>query len=202
MQNAADRNPVFQQLRMSLAEAEGQVAASKAKLAGLEGQHRQLRAQAQLVPQIEAEFTQLNRDYDVQKKTYESLLSRRESAGLGVDVQDRGGAQFRVIDPPRVSPQPVAPNRLVLLGMAFAVALAAGLLASLVASQMKPTISDARSLRDVTGRPVLGMVSMLPSPAFARTRRRRTAMFAGGVGALFAAFGAVLTFALLVARTA
>ena len=68
------------------------------------------------MPQVEAEFTQLNRDYDVQKKTYESLLSRRESAAMGKDVQDTGGAQFRVIDPPRVSPQPVAPNRLALAG--------------------------------------------------------------------------------------
>ena len=46
--------------------------------------------------------SQLNRDYDVQKKTYESLLARRESATMGKDVQDTGGAQFRVIDPPRV----------------------------------------------------------------------------------------------------
>ena len=68
------------------------------------------------MPQVEAEFAQLNRDYDVQKKTYENLLTRRESATMGKDVQDTGGAQFRVIDPPRVSPQPVAPNRLALLG--------------------------------------------------------------------------------------
>ena len=201
-QNAPERNPVFQQLRMSLAEAEGQVAAAKAKLAGLEAQHRQLRSQAQLVPQIEAEFTQLNRDYDVQKKTYESLLARRESAGLGADVQDRSGAQFRVIDPPRVSPQPVAPNRVALLALAFAAALGAGLVASLVASQLKTTIIDSRSLREVTGRPVLGMVSMIASPAVARSRRRRSVLFAGGLGTLFAAFGAILAFALLVARTA
>ena len=39
-------------------------------------------------------------------KTYETLLSRRESAAMGKDIQDTGGARFRVIDPPRVSPEP------------------------------------------------------------------------------------------------
>ncbi|MCC7120099.1 MAG: chain length-determining protein, partial [Gammaproteobacteria bacterium] len=115
-ESSLTRNPVFQQLRLSAAEAEAQVAAARAKLNGLESQQAQLKAQARMVPQIEAELAQLNRDYDVQKKTYESLLARRESATMGIGVQDSGGAQFRVIDPPRVSSQPATPNRLALIG--------------------------------------------------------------------------------------
>src|SRR5437868_2028346 len=83
------------------------VARARAKLVGYESQYKALKSQALMVPQVEAEFTQLNRDYDVQKRTYESLLARRESAAMGKDVQDSGGARFRVIDPPRVSPEPV-----------------------------------------------------------------------------------------------
>src|SRR5678815_3966386 len=113
-----DQNPVFQQMKISLADAEATVASARAKLAGLEAQQKFLKSQAQLVPQVEAEYVQLNRDYDVQKQTYQSLLARRESATMGKDVQDTSGAQFRVIDPPRVSPQPVAPNRLGLIGLA------------------------------------------------------------------------------------
>jgi uncharacterized protein involved in exopolysaccharide biosynthesis len=144
----------------------------------------------------------LNRDYDVQKRTYESLLARRESATMGKDVQDTTAAQFRVIDPPRVSPQPVAPNRLGLLGIAFAFSILAGLLASLAASQLMPTFHEAKTLREVTKRPILGMVSMLPSEALHRTRRRRSWLFAGGLGGLFAAFSAIFAFALLVGRAA
>ncbi|HVF64770.1 MAG TPA: XrtA system polysaccharide chain length determinant [Casimicrobiaceae bacterium] len=197
-----DRNPVFQQLRISVAESEAQVAAARAKVAGLEAQQRSLKGQAQMVPQIEAEYTQLNRDYDVQKKTYESLLTRRESAGLGQDVQDRSGAQFRVIDPPRVLPTPVAPNRIGLLGIALLAAVAAGLLVSFTASQVKPTFADARALRESIKRPVLGMVSMVPNPAIKRSHRRAAALFAGGVSAFFAAFAGVFAFTLLLARGA
>jgi len=195
-----ERNPMFQQLRLSLAEAEANVASTRAKLAGYENQYRQLKAQAQLVPQVEAAFSQLNRDYEIQKKTYETLLARREAGVMGADVQDAGGAQFRVIDPPRVSPQPVAPNRIGLLGLVLAAAVGAGLFASLVASQVMPIFHDARTLREVSKRPLLGMVSMLPTVAFTRLRRINAYLFAGGIGALVAAFAGVFAFAMLVGR--
>jgi uncharacterized protein involved in exopolysaccharide biosynthesis len=195
-----ERNPMFQQLRLSLAEAEATVASARAKVAGYENQYRQLKAQAQLVPQVEAEFSQLNRDYEIQKKTYETLLARREAGVMGADVQDAGGAQFRVIDPPRVSPQPVAPNRIGLLGVVVAAAIGAGLFASLVASQVMPIFHDARTLREVSKRPLLGMVSMLPTAAFTRLRRINAYLFAGGIGALVAAFAGVFAFAMLFGR--
>ena len=154
------------------------------------------------MPQVEAEFAQLNRDYDVQKKTYSDLLARREAATMGVDVQDTGGTQFRVIDPPRVSPQPVAPTRIVLSGIAFILALGAGFLASFVASELMPTFHDARSLREIAERPVLGMVALLPSESAYRKRRRNVYVFAGGLTGLVAAFSAVVALALLVGRVA
>lgn len=198
--SSLDQNPVVQQMRISLGDAEAAVASARAKLAGLEGQYQALKSQAQLVPQIEADFTQLNRDYDVQKKTYDNLVARREAASMGRDVQNTGGAQFRIIDPPRVSPQPVAPNRLALLGIVFALAVLSGLVGSLLVNQLMPTFHDARTVRDVTKRPILGMVSMLPSDALQRTRRRRSWLFAGGLGGLLATFSAVFAFALLVSR--
>jgi polysaccharide chain length determinant protein (PEP-CTERM system associated) len=200
--STSDRNPVFQQLRISLAEAEASVASARSKLAGYEAQYRALRAQAQLVPQVEAEFTQLNRDYDVQKKTYDNLIARREQATMGKDAQDTGGTQIRTIDPPRVSPDPVAPNRIALLAIACLLSVIVGLLASFAASQLMPTFHDARTLRDISKRPILGMVSMIPGEASLRRRRRERFLFAGGLSGLLAAFVAVMTVAVLVGRAA
>jgi len=197
-----ERNPLFQQLRISLAEAEASVASLRAKLAGYESQLRQLTAQAQLVPQIEAEYTQLNRDYEIQKRTYESLVTRREQGTMGMDVQDAGGAQFRVIDPPRALPQPVAPNRLALLGLVLLGSLAAGMAVSLLVSQVMPTFHEVRALRTITNRPTLGTVTLLPSKAFVRKRRRNAYLFMSAVASLFASFAVVFSFALLFGRVA
>jgi polysaccharide chain length determinant protein (PEP-CTERM system associated) len=198
----ADQNPVQQQVRISLVDSEANVAGLRAKVAGLEAQYQRLKAQAQLVPQVETEYTQLVRDYDVQKKTYDNLVGRRESAMMGKDVQETGGAQFRVIDPPRVSPTPVGPNRLLLLGGVLVVALGVGAFASLAVTQINPTFHDTRALREIAKRPILGMVSMLPSDALRRLRRRNAWLFAGGLGSLFASFAAVFAFALMFGRVA
>jgi len=117
-------------------------------------------------------------------------------------VQDTGGAQFRVIDPPRVSPDPIFPNRTALLGLACLFAVLVGLLASFAASQLMPTFHDARALRDVSKRPILGMVSMIPGEAVRRRRRRDGWLFAGGLSGLLAAFVGVLAVALLIGRIA
>jgi len=197
-----DRNPVFQQLRVSLADAEADVASLQSKVNSYQAQYAQLKAEAQLVPQVEAEYAQINRDYDIQKRTYETLLQRRQSAAIGEGVQDAGGTQFRVVDPPRVAPQPVPPTRIALLAIALAAALIAGLVTSFVVSEIMPTFHDARSLREVTQRPILGMVTMLPSEALNRSRRRNALYFAGGASGLIAAFAAVFAIALLFGRSA
>ena len=199
-ESAVDRNPVFQQLRVSLADSEADVAALQAKVNGYQAQYAQLKAEAELVPQVEAEFAQINRDYDIQKKTYETLLQRRQSAAIGEGVQDAGGTQFRVVDPPRVASQPVPPTRIALLGIALAAALAAGLVVSFAASEIMPTFHDARSLREATQRPILGMVTMLPNESVSRMRRRNALYFAGGASGLAAAFIAVFALALLFGR--
>ena len=45
------------------------------------------------------------------RRNYQTMVARREKAALSEDVDATRAAQFRVIDPPRTSPQPVFPNR-------------------------------------------------------------------------------------------
>jgi polysaccharide chain length determinant protein (PEP-CTERM system associated) len=189
----ASTNPVFAQLRIALAESEANVASLRAKASDLEARYKQLQAAAGKLPQVEAELAQLNRDYDVQKRNYESLLARRESAALANQMDAATGlADFRIIDPPSVSQNPVAPNRLLLLPVVLAAALGAGLFVSFVFSQVLPTFPDARSLRELTQRPVLGTVSLLQSPTVISRRRRGLVIFAGGVAALVGMFATAM----------
>jgi polysaccharide chain length determinant protein (PEP-CTERM system associated) len=195
-------NPVIQKLRIALAEAEANVASMRARVAELDARYRQLQAAARMQPELEAELAQLNRDYEIQKRQYEGLVTRRESAALSGDMDATAGvADFRVIDPPTVSQKPVAPNRLILLLVAFVVALGAGVLASLAVSQIFPTIHDARGLREAAGRPVLGAVTLLVTSATRRSRRRRHLAFAGAVGGLFAVYGAAIVFLTAIGRS-
>jgi polysaccharide chain length determinant protein (PEP-CTERM system associated) len=181
------------QLNYALAEAEAQVAGLRARVADFEQRLAALNERARSVPEREAQFAQLNRDYSIQKQNYENLVARRETASISGEVgATTGFADFRVIDPPRVSPNPVAPNRKMLVPLVLLASLLAGLGASYLYSLIRPTFHDNRTLKRVGQRPVLGAVSMMASNAMLRARRRSRLLFAGGLGALAATYSAAI----------
>lgn len=178
-----------EQLKVSLASAEAAVASLRARVAEYSNRYARLKASATMVPQLEAELAQLNRDYDVNKKNYESLVARRESASISGEMQSVSGvADFRLIDPPRVSPGPVAPNRRTLFPLALLAALAAGCAAAFVAREVRPAFYDGRALAEATGLPILGTVSMIENDGRMKLARRSTAKFLAGVGMLLGAY--------------
>jgi len=174
-----------QELSRMLAASEVQVASLRARVAEYGARYERALSAMKTAPQVEAEYAQLNRDYAINKKNYEDLVSRRESASLSGDLESAAGvADFRLIDPPRVSPKPVAPNRMLLLLLALAAAVGAGVFTAFAASQLRPVFYDARSLRNVIDLPLLGVVTLVVSDAMRRKERsdlRRFAIASAGL---------------------
>ena len=55
------------------------------------------------VPQIEADLAGLNRDYAVNRRKFEDLLTRRESAKMSQQIEQTSqDVRFKIIDPLRV----------------------------------------------------------------------------------------------------
>jgi polysaccharide chain length determinant protein (PEP-CTERM system associated) len=186
----SNADPVVQRVKLALAESEATVAALKVRYTEAQGKLQQLRAAAGRVPQIEAELAQLNRDYDIVRRNYDAFVAQREKASISEDVDATRPARFRIIDPPRTSPLPVFPNRMVLVPLVLMVALGAGLAAAYLASQIRPVFSSVEALRRFTNRSVLGAVSMLRSARDIRRARMSTIGFASGAAGLVLMFGA------------
>ena len=186
-----------QELNRMLATSEVQAAALRARVGEYEARFNRSREMMKTAPQVEAEFTQLNRDYDNFKKNYGDLVSRRESAVLSGDLESAAGvADFRLIDPPRASPKPVAPNRLLLMPLALLAALFAGLASAFVASQLRAVFYDAYSLRDAVGLPLLGVVTLVMGEGAvqkARSELNKFLVASGGLIAIFVAGMIVLS---------
>jgi hypothetical protein len=184
---------VQQELSRLLASSEIQVAALKARVNEFQSRYAQALEAIKTAPQVEAEAAQLNRDYEIHKKKYEELVSRREAAAISGDLDVAAGvADFRLIDPPRVSPRPVAPNRFLLLGAALVAALGGGLFASFAASQLRPVFFEPGELRARTELPILGVVSRVVSEAETRKARVDRLRFLGGSAALLLMFGVAM----------
>jgi polysaccharide chain length determinant protein (PEP-CTERM system associated) len=188
----AATSPVYQKLRIALAETEAQVASLRSQLITQQGRLDQVRSVAGRLPQVEAELAQMNRDYEILRKTYETMVARRESAALGVKLDESSQlAEFRLVEPPRVSSTPVFPGRLHLALLAIVVSSLLGCAAALLAENLHPTVVHAAELRRYfPGRPVIGTVSSVLTEAAQHTRRVATLRFAGLVGLLWILQGA------------
>jgi polysaccharide chain length determinant protein (PEP-CTERM system associated) len=178
-----------QELNRMLAASEVQVAALKARVGEFTTRLAAAREALKTAPQLEAEAAQLNRDHEINKKNYQDLVSRRQAAIMSGELEVASGvADFRLIDPPRVTPQPVAPNRLLLLPLALVAALGAGIFVAFAASQLRPVYSDGNELRTKTGLPLLGVVSLVMNDADRRRERLSTLRFLGASGGLVGMF--------------
>ncbi|WPL17741.1 polysaccharide chain length determinant protein, PEP-CTERM locus subfamily [Thiorhodovibrio winogradskyi] len=163
---------VYGNLRILLNEAEAQVASLQARVNDYETRVSELTEKIDSIPKIEAELTQLTREYNTIASQHSKLLERRESARLSTEVEkSTEGVKFRVIDPPHASNQPSAPNRLLLAAAALIVAIGSGAVAALAIDLLRPIYDDRHLLYLATGLPVLGVVTLVQNAKQRRHQR-------------------------------
>jgi len=152
-------NPVRQALQIELNQAEVEIATLTADIADREERVAATQGLIDELPQVEAQLAQLNRDYDVVYEQYLALVRSREAQGLTLKATDTQQAEFRVLDPPLATLDPVGPPRVIMYIGVLIGALGAGALLCYGSSQLWPVFGRARALRQVVGLPVLGTVS-------------------------------------------
>jgi polysaccharide chain length determinant protein (PEP-CTERM system associated) len=195
MANAgAASNPIYQSIQLSLNQVEVEIAALRGEIGVHTRKVAELRALVDTVPQVEAEFARLNRDYEVTREGYRELVDRLQKARLSERADETGVVKFEVVDPPAAGFAPVAPNRGRLLIIALFVGLAVGGGTAYLLHLLRPVFNNTRSLADITGLPVLGAVSMTWLTRHRMESRLRKMAFGGAAAALLLVFTTVVMF--------
>lgn len=186
-------NPIYQQLRLRLSEAESEIANQQALVENLKGEIEKYQASVDQVLQVETEEQQLNRDYAVIKANHSQILERIEKARMTREADTSVDAvRFRTLDPPKVPSHPSAPNRLLLASSVFGGAWTAGLGLALLLSLLRPVLSDRRQLTEVTGLPVLGSLNMVWTLKARRAKLWGHLAFGAALTGLIGAYAAVM----------
>ena len=181
-------NPMYEQIRVRLFDAETQIAQAERRIRQEEAQIARMEALARTVPQLQAQFAALDRDYDVLRRAYEELLQRRESlqiAGAARTGADR--VRLEIVDPPMVPTDPVGPNRPLFATGVLAAGLGAGALLAFLFAQLDRSFYTIHDLRKL-GLPVIGSIS---STVAQRGQLAAAAVFSVGLMVLIVAYGAV-----------
>ena len=153
-------NPLYRDMKMKLVEQDTKIASLRRRLSTAEEARDRLEEEARLAPGYEAEFANLNRDYEVIKKNYEELLGRRESARIAEDADRKGDKiDIKTIDTPEVSMVPAAPNRPLYFSAVLVAGIAAGVAVALVLAQLDSSFATTAALQ-IYGLPILGSISL------------------------------------------
>lgn len=181
-------NPPYELLRGRLIDSGAQIASLERQEREGETEVTRLDALARSVPEIYAQYTNLDRDYTVLRRNYEELLTRRESlqiAGAARNSSDR--ISLEIVDPPSLPTIPVWPNRPLLALGVLILGIGAGAAVALLFVFFDGGFYTVQDLRGL-GLPVLG--------SFSPSRPSRNILgrlaFAGALALLFFTFAAVL----------
>lgn len=154
-------NPVYQALQISKNEASAELATLHADIKVREVRLRQLRGLIDEMPEVEAQLSQLNRDYDVIQSHYQSLLNNLERERLSSEVVANDEIDFRVIDPPSALGSPVSIPPIILHFAVLALALGSAAALMVLMANLKPVVSSATDIARAIDAPILGTVSRI-----------------------------------------
>ena len=169
---SAMSNPYVQTIKMALNNIETEVATLNARIYNYNQKLQQEDKQFNERLSIETQMENLNRDYDTVKKHYLSLIDSREQARMSSNVDTQVSAlKFKIIDPATFPQEPSAPNRILFYSVILVGGFVVGIGIALLVVIVRPLVVDAKQLRELTGLPILGVVSQIENE---RQQKRNT----------------------------
>jgi len=122
VQDGFKANPVYQDLKLKLSQVQTRIATLNTRIRETEDNIEEERKKGGVVHTSDAQLAELTRDYEVNKKLYEELLKRRESARLSKEIDEQQkGLNVKIYEPaflPRI-PSGLQFIHYVLLGLAL-----------------------------------------------------------------------------------
>jgi polysaccharide biosynthesis transport protein len=186
-------NPMYVSLRSMLAEKQAVASSLASRKAQIQGQINAVLAQQASNPEVSAEQTRLERNYQVLKTQYDKLLADRDDVRLRGDVQSQtASAKFSVIDPPSSPKSPATPNRPLLLTIVLLAALGGGTGAAFAMGQLQGSYATPSALAKASGLPVLGSIHEVLTRDQRTERAKKMKLFAGGTAALVGVYALLM----------
>ena len=162
---SASLSPVYQQLRSDLARTSAEADAQQSKMRQLQVLLEKEIERSTKTSQVERQLSELSRDYEINKKFYEDLLSQQENARLTMTLgAEQQGVLYRIHQPANF---PARPNGLRFVHVVLAGIVMASILPFvylLVFLKVDPRIRTASAVTDVLELPLLTVVPHMVSP--------------------------------------
>lgn len=126
---------------------------------GLQNQAETFQRRLDSTPRWAQELAVMNRDYEIARTKYQSVVSRKVEAEIAEELEAKSSKSlFNVISPAGVPAIPARPDRFGGMLISLLVALGAGVLTGVVLEMRDDSIRDGHELRERLTLPVLAVV--------------------------------------------
>ena len=178
------RRALIASLQNDLEEVKKRIVQKQAEEKRLRDNIAIYQARVDRAPTRDTELGELTRDYDVLKKTYDSMVASREQANMTVNVERRQiGEQFVPLDPARVPERPISPNRPLINVFGIIGGLAVGLALVAFMEYRDQTFKTDTELGSYVALPVLAVVPLMQSGTEQKVAFRQRVLLNAGCGA-------------------
>jgi uncharacterized protein involved in exopolysaccharide biosynthesis len=185
--SAADNpdNPAYVQLQTQIESANTQIRSLKSKKTELETRQADYEQRLVETPQVEREYTALQRNLQNTTQEYENIHVKLVSAEIGQQLEkDSKGERFEIIEPPILPEEPVSPNRPAILFLSFVLALGCGVGYAAVAESTDDAVHGSKSIAMAVGSAPLAVIPYMANDAEVSRRKRRVATRATAAAAV------------------
>ncbi|HUS18601.1 MAG TPA: hypothetical protein VMZ25_03040, partial [Terriglobales bacterium] len=155
----------------------------------MEARIRGLQGRIDILPTVEQQFSEINRDYLTSKSNYESLLQKKNSSGMAAEMERHAkGEQFRILDPASFPEKPFKPDLLQLNLMGVIGGIIMGCALGMLFEFKDPSLHTDKDVAFLIPVRMLGTlpVIMTPTTYAAEKKRQKMGYAAGAAAAVFA----------------
>lgn len=184
-------NPVYDQLKVRLIEADTNILSLTRQRDEAVRYKERLEKVQREQPGLIAEYQNMDRDYNVLRKSHEELQGRLQSANISQAADTQADkVKLQVIDPPETPRLPAAPNRILLVTLVLLGGLGAAVATTILFGQLDQSFTSVDDLRSL-GLPVLGGISVLGMAPF-RQRLMTVLRFGFAMAILIGVYGGLM----------
>jgi polysaccharide chain length determinant protein (PEP-CTERM system associated) len=185
---------IASEIKLEMSRLESQIASLRVTETYYTNGIETLKQKIDLVPQVEAEQTALNRDYEVTRKKHFALLSRKEQADLAQKANvSAEKIQFKVVEPPIAPKTASGPNRLLFYTITLVIGFATGLGLAFLISQFNPVLVMSSQLTSSTSYPVFGVVTHLDRIYIKKINRSKLLVFICSSSLIVGLYGVLMS---------
>ena len=146
----------------------------------------------EMAPLNEREYNALVRGYEGTKRKYDEMLNHLMEVRVAQEMVEKDqGERFAIIDEADLPNKPIKPNRLGIILLGFVVAIGLGFGFGAIRESMDNSIKSASDIQNLTGAPVLSVISFIESTKEKWNRRFKNLFWIVGIICLM---GAALLF--------